>query len=112
MSSNLPKDYTPERAFEAYGRNEYTRWAIQSRLFDWPTPPFTISVVVVRTDKKHGKRRRLDQPIFVIFLYGYKDEPWHYLGGLWIAQGHPCWWRHVLLRVKKFYLESQFYDAR
>ena len=111
MTPNLPHDYTAERAFEVYGRNEYTKWAIQSRLFDWPTPPFRVEIALMRTPRKYRERRMLGKGILCIFIFGYEDEPHFWLGRVWVGQGDSCWWREIPLRIRKFYLEGEFYGA-
>ncbi len=109
MSFEKPHDYTPERAFKVYSRNEYTRWAIQSGLLGWPTPEFQIGVVVVRTNRKYRQRRRAGRVILCIFLFGYEDEPHHWLGYIRVDKAWgSLWWKILLTRIRYFYLEGQF----
>lgn len=111
MNSSLPCDYTPERARKVYGRNEYTKWAIQSHILDTHTPKFQVSITVIRTNRKIRQRRRHKQPLLCIFLFGYEDEPFHWLGKVAPLGQGPYFWCHVLLRIKDFYLKGEFYSG-
>ncbi|KKN29172.1 hypothetical protein LCGC14_0846780 [marine sediment metagenome] len=105
---SLPSDYTLERARQVYCRDEFTRWLIQGRLSDPELPEFQINVTVARTGRKPRQRRLKNQSVHIIFLFGYEDHPWHWLGKV-ITEGGPNWWQDILREIHNFYVESKFY---
>jgi hypothetical protein len=105
-----PYDYTLERAREVYCRDEFSRWLAQNRMSDPELPDFQITIVTIRTNRRPRQRRRKGVPLEVLFLFGYEDAPIHWLGRVVVMQNQR-WWVHLLIRVRDFYVKSQFYNA-
>ena len=99
MSYDLPNDYTPDRAYEVYSRDEYSRWMIQRKLLNSGLEPFYyIDIVALRGT-------------YVVFLHGYEDQEVHRLAFSPIDPG-VFWWRSMLDTIRFFYTESKFYGPR
>lgn len=99
MNSNIPHDYTPDRAYHAYGRDEYTRWLVQRRILNSGLEPFYYIDVIAL------------QGTYIIFTHGYEDQETHRLAFAPIDTGLQ-WWTSMLDTIRFFYLESKFYGPQ
>ncbi|KKM97091.1 hypothetical protein LCGC14_1171600 [marine sediment metagenome] len=97
---SIPNDYTPDRAYAVYSRDEYTRWMVQKRLLNSGLEPFYyIDVVAIRGT-------------YILFTHGYEDQEIHRLAFAPIDTDFRWWWKSMLSTIRFFYEESKFYGPQ